>query len=40
MQKGDREEGAAQLRQALTIYQRIGTPDARRVQKAVRDHIP
>jgi hypothetical protein len=29
-------EGIAQLKQALAIYQRIGTPDAQRVQETLR----
>jgi tetratricopeptide (TPR) repeat protein len=31
-------EGTAHLRQALTIYQRIGSPGAQRVQETLRDH--
>jgi Tfp pilus assembly protein PilF len=31
-------EGSVQLRRALTIYQRIGVPDAQRVQDTLRDH--
>jgi len=42
LQDGHTAEGAPYLRQALTIYQRIGTPDARRIQQAFRhdDLIP
>jgi hypothetical protein len=32
------EHGAAHLRQALTIYQRIGAPAARQVQETLHDH--
>ena len=34
----DPAEAAGQLRQALTIYQRIGVPDARRVQDTLTGH--
>jgi len=33
---GDTGQAAAHLRQALTIYQRTGTPGARRVQETLR----
>lgn len=38
LQDGDRGQAAAHLRQALTIYQRIGAPRARQVQETVRHH--
>ena len=38
IQDGDPEEGATQLRQALEIYQRIGSPLAVRVQRTLRHH--
>jgi hypothetical protein len=34
----DPAEAAAPLRQALAIYQRIGVPDARRVQDTLTGH--
>jgi hypothetical protein len=37
-QDGNPGEGAASLRQALTIYQRIGAPGARRVQETLLGH--
>jgi tetratricopeptide (TPR) repeat protein/transcriptional regulator with XRE-family HTH domain len=37
LQDGHASEGTACLRQALTIYQRIGSPDARRVQRTLHD---
>ena len=36
LQDGNAREGAAQLQQALAIYQRIGAPDAQRVQETLR----
>ena len=36
IQDGNPGEGAAKLRQALAIYQRIGAPDAQRVQETLR----
>jgi len=36
LQDGNLAEGAAQLRQALAIYQRIGTPAAQRLQETLR----
>ena len=36
LQDGNPGEGTANLRQALAIYQRIGTPDAQRVQETLR----
>ena len=36
-QDGNSAEAANYLRQALTIYQRIGTPDARRIEEAYQD---
>ena len=38
LQDGNPAEGAAHLRQALAIYQRIGTPAAQRVQETLRQH--
>jgi tetratricopeptide (TPR) repeat protein/transcriptional regulator with XRE-family HTH domain len=38
LQDGDPGQAAAHLRQALTIYQRIGAPAAQRVQQTLRDH--
>ena len=38
LQDGHASEGTACLRQALAIYQRIGSPAARRVQHTLRDH--
>ena len=38
LQDGNLVEGAAQLRQALAIYQRIGTPAAQRIQETLRQH--
>ena len=38
LQDGDTREGTACLEQALAIYQRIGAPDARRVQQTLADH--
>ncbi len=35
---GRRGEGAAALREALAIYQRIGSPNAQRVETTPRDH--
>jgi len=37
-QDGNPGEGLAHLKQALAIYQRIGTPRARRVQETLRQH--
>jgi tetratricopeptide (TPR) repeat protein len=37
IQDGNPGEGGAKLRQALSIYQRIGAPDAQRVQETLRD---
>ena len=34
---GDHVQAATYLRQALAIYQRIASPDAQRVQEALRD---
>ncbi len=34
----DPAEAAAQLRQALAIYQRIGVPDAQRVEETLGKH--
>ena len=34
---GNTDEGLTYLRQALDIYQRIGAPDAQRVQAQLRD---
>ena len=38
LQDGHDQEGTTHLQQALTIYQRIGAPGARRVQQALPDH--
>lgn len=38
LQDGDRGQAAAHLRQALTIYQRIGARRARQVQETFRHH--
>jgi hypothetical protein len=38
LQDGNPSEGIAHLTQALVIYQRIGTPGARRVQETIRQH--
>jgi tetratricopeptide (TPR) repeat protein/DNA-binding transcriptional ArsR family regulator len=38
LQEGNPGQAAAHLRQALTIYQRIGTTGARRVQKTLQNH--
>jgi tetratricopeptide (TPR) repeat protein/transcriptional regulator with XRE-family HTH domain len=38
IQEGNPEEGAAQLRQALTIYQHIRAPDARRIHEILKGH--
>ena len=38
LQDGNPGEGTAKLLQALAIYQRIGTPDARRVQQTLQNH--
>ena len=38
LQDGNRGQAAAHLRQALTIYQRIGAPRARQVQETLRHH--
>jgi tetratricopeptide (TPR) repeat protein/transcriptional regulator with XRE-family HTH domain len=38
LQGGNPGKGAAHLQQALTVYQRIGAPAARRVQATLRDH--
>ena len=38
IQDGNHYEGRTYLRQALTIYQRIGATDALRVQEALRHH--
>ena len=40
LQDGTTDEGAAHLRQALAIYQRIGAPGARRVQETLLQHEP
>jgi hypothetical protein len=40
LQNGATDEGAAHLRQALAIYQRIGAPGARRVQETLRQYEP
>jgi hypothetical protein len=40
LQDGTTDEGAAHLRQALAIYQRIGAPSARRVQETLLQHEP
>ena len=38
LQDGSLGEGAAQLRQALAIDQRIGNPAAQRIQETPRQH--
>jgi len=38
LQDGNTGQAAAHLRQALAIYQRIGAPAARRVQKTIQYH--
>lgn len=38
LRDGNLGEGAAPLRQALAIYQRIGAPAARRLQETLRHH--
>lgn len=38
LQDGNPSEGAPRLRQALAIYQRIGAPDAQRVQETLLTH--
>jgi tetratricopeptide (TPR) repeat protein/transcriptional regulator with XRE-family HTH domain len=38
LEDGDLSQAAAYLRQALTIYQRIGVPAGRRVQQTLEDH--
>ena len=38
LQDGNPGDGAAQLRQALAIYQRIGAPAARHVRETLRHH--
>src|SRR5215467_42049 len=38
LRDGDTAQAAPVLEQALTIYQRIGTPDARRIQRAFQRH--
>jgi hypothetical protein len=38
LQEGHASEGTACLRQALAIYQRIGSPAARGVQQTLHDH--
>jgi tetratricopeptide (TPR) repeat protein len=38
LQDGDPAEAAVHLRQALSIYQRIGVQAARRVQEALHQH--
>jgi hypothetical protein len=40
IQSGDGQAGAARLRQALEIYQRIGVPNAQQVEATLRDHEP
>ena len=37
LQEGNPSQAVARLRQALTIYQRIGGPGAQRVQETLRD---
>jgi Tfp pilus assembly protein PilF len=37
---GNPGEGAAHLREALTIYRRIGAFDARRVEETLREYEP
>ena len=39
MRDGRPGKGAAQLRQALAIYQRHGFPDAQRVETTLTDHV-
>jgi tetratricopeptide (TPR) repeat protein/transcriptional regulator with XRE-family HTH domain len=38
LQNGNSGKGSACLQQAFTIYQRIGTPDARRIEETRLDH--
>ena len=38
VQGGNPGDGAAHWQQALTIYQRIGAPDARRIQETLHHH--
>jgi len=38
LREGHPDQAAAQLLQALTIYQRMGVPAARRVRQALQDH--
>jgi len=38
LQDGNPGQAAAHLQQALTIYQRLGAPAARRVQEALQTH--
>jgi len=38
LKDGNPGEATAYLRQAFTIYQRIGAPSARRVQETLRQH--
>ncbi len=38
LREGQADQAAALLRQALEIYQRIGSPQARRVEALLRDH--
>jgi tetratricopeptide (TPR) repeat protein/transcriptional regulator with XRE-family HTH domain len=38
LQEGNPGQAAAHLRQALTIYQRLGVPAARRVQQTLQNH--
>jgi len=38
LQDGHPGQAAAHLQQALTIYQRIGAPAARRVQQTIQNH--
>jgi tetratricopeptide (TPR) repeat protein len=38
LQEGDTEQGITPLREALAIFQRLGSPDAGRVEAILRDH--
>jgi predicted Zn-dependent protease len=38
LQDGNPGQAAAQLRQALRIYKRIGAPAVRRVQETIQNH--
>ena len=38
LQDGDPGDGAAHWQQALAIYERIGAPDAGRIQETLRQH--